>query len=200
MKRSAAVLFAATIAAASTTACVDSPTEVRVPEAEPAAAHSAELHSADVHRHAATAASWRLPNARKLKLAVQVAAVTARFHAPKQALKAGYAATDECVAAPGVGGMGYHWVNEGLVDPVFDPYRPEAMLYEADRHGRMRLVAVEYIVIDVGQPAPTFAGQPFDVGGTPVPVPHWSLHLWVHKTNPSGLFAPFNPRVSCPAA
>ena len=58
---------------------------------------------------------------------------------------------------------------------------------------------VEYIVIDVGQPAPTFGGQPFDVGGTPVPVPHWSLHVWLHKDNPAGLFKPFNPTVSCPA-
>jgi hypothetical protein len=44
------------------------------------------------------------------------------------------------------------------------------------------LVAVEYIVIDVGQPAPT----------------HWSLHVWLWKDNPNGLFAAFNPDVSCP--
>ena len=198
MKRSAAVLFAAAITAASATACVDSPTEVRAPEVQPAELHTAELHSA-AHRHEGADASWRLPNARTFKLALQVGAVTARFHAPKQALKAGYAETDQCVAVPGLGGMGYHWVKEGLVDPVFDPYQPEVMLYEADRHGRMRLVAVEYIVIDVGQPAPMFGDQPFDVGGTPVPVPHWSLHVWLHKSNPNGLFTPFNPRVECAA-
>jgi hypothetical protein len=56
---------------------------------------------------------------------------------------------------------------------------------------------VEYIVINVGQPAPTFGGQAFDVGGTPVPVPHWSLHVWLWKDNPSGQFAAFNPDVSC---
>jgi hypothetical protein len=79
---------------------------------------------------------------------------------------------------------------------VFQPLRPEVVLYARDQ-GRLRLVALEYIVIDVGQPAPTFDGHPFDVGGTPVPVPHWSLHVWVHKDNPSGTFAPFNPTVSC---
>ena len=33
---------------------------------------------------------------------------------------------------------------------------------------------------------------------TPVPVPHWSLHVWRWKDNPSGQFAAFNPDVSCP--
>lgn len=71
-------------------------------------------------------------------------------------------------------------------------------MYAPDKHGKLKLVAVEYIVINTGQTAPTFDGQPFDVGGTPVPVAHWSLHLWTHKANPSGLFAPFNPDVDCP--
>lgn len=127
--------------------------------------------------------------------AVQIA--TARFHSTRQASKAGYAEASPCVAAPGLGGMGFHWVNDGLVDPEFQPLRPEAVLYAPDRHGNLKLVAVEYIVIDVGQPAPTFAGHPFDVGGTPVPVPHWSLHVWLHKENPAGLFTPFNPTVTC---
>jgi len=56
---------------------------------------------------------------------------------------------------------------------------------------------VEYIVINVGQPQPSFDGHPFDVGGTPVPVPHWSLHAWVHLDNPNGVHTPFNPSVSC---
>lgn len=93
--------------------------------------------------------------------------------------------------------MGFHWVNQELVDPVFEPARPEAVLYAPGPNGQLELVAVEYIVIDVGQPAPTFAGQPFDVGGTPVPVAHWSLHVWLFRENPNGLFTPFNPRVAC---
>jgi len=129
-----------------------------------------------------------------------VHAATARFHATVQATKAGYAEASECVAVPGLGGMGFHWVKQSLVDPVFDPLQPEAVLYEPDAKGNLKLVAVEYIVIDVGQPAPTFGGQPFDVGGTPVPVAHWSLHVWVHKDNPNGIFTPFNPAVTCPAA
>jgi hypothetical protein len=25
----------------------------------------------------------------------------------------------------------------------------------------------------------------------------WALHVWTHRTNPRGLFAPWNPRVHC---
>lgn len=127
----------------------------------------------------------------------QVKAATARYHSPVQATRAGYEEASHCVVSP-AGGMGFHWVNQALVDPVFDPLKPEAVLYEPGRNGQLELVAVEYIVIDVGQPAPTFDGHPFDVGGTPVPVPHWSLHVWLHKDNPNGVFTPFNPDVSCP--
>ena len=123
---------------------------------------------------------------------------TSRFNSTTQAIKAGYEPDDHCVSVPGLGGMGYHWVNPDLVDPVFDPLKPEAMLYAPGPGGNLRLVAVEYIVIDVKQPHPMFGNQPFDVGGTPVPVDHYSLHVWIHEHNPSGMFFPFNPNVSCP--
>ncbi len=126
-----------------------------------------------------------------------VRAGTARFHSQEQASRAGYAEASPCVSAPGLGTMGFHWVNDDLVDPTFEPLRPEALLYAPDRNRNLKLVAVEYIVINVGQPAPTFAGHPFDVGGTPVPVPHWSLHVWAHRENPAGVFTPFNPALSC---
>ena len=123
---------------------------------------------------------------------------TARFHSTTQAIKAGYEPDDHCVSVPGLGGMGYHWVNPELVDPVFDPLKPEVALYATGPDGNLRLVAVEYIVIDIGQPAPMFGDQPFGVGGTPVPVDHWSLHVWLYEHNPSGIFASFNPNISCP--
>lgn len=124
-------------------------------------------------------------------------AVASRFHSTKQAENAGYVLDPFCVEAP-PGGMGHHWVNQSLVDPVFDPLNPEVVLYAPDKNGKMKLVAVEYIVINTGQPAPTFDGQAFDVGGTPIPAAHWSLHVWLGQPNPSGLFAPFNPNVDCP--
>jgi hypothetical protein len=126
---------------------------------------------------------------------------TARYNSTTQALRAGYVPDEHCAAHPQLGGMGYHWVNADLVDPVFNALEPEVILYARGSGGNLRLVAVEYIVIDVGQPHPHFAGHPFDVGGVPplmqAGVPHYSLHVWVHEHNPSGMFAPFNPNVSC---
>ncbi len=142
-----------------------------------------------------TAASTAMLSSSSLQA---IKSATARFSATEQATKAGYASTPVCVAVPGLGGMGFHWANFGLVDPVFDPLKPEVMLYAPNKEGKLKLVAVEYIVIDVGQPRPSLDGQLFDIGGTPVPAPHWSLHVWVHKDNPNGVFTPFNPAVSCP--
>ena len=123
---------------------------------------------------------------------------TSRFHSTTQAIKAEYEADEHCVSVPGLGGMGYHWVNPNLVDPVFEPLKPEALLYASGPGGKLRLVGLEYIVINVGQPRPMFGNQPFDDNGTPVPAPHWSLHVWLYEHNPSGMFMPFNPNITCP--
>jgi hypothetical protein len=128
---------------------------------------------------------------------------TARFNSTAQAIAAGYVPTDHCVGHPALGGMGYHWANPGLVDGDFDARQPEAMLYAKGPDGDFRLVGVEYIVmagegVDLAGPArPQLGAQPFDIGGTPLPVPHWSLHVWIYEDNPSGVFAPFNPNLSC---
>jgi hypothetical protein len=127
----------------------------------------------------------------------QVRRETSRFHSTEQAIRAGYVPTDHCVASP-AGGMGMHWGNRGLIDPVFDPMRPEVVLYEPRPNGQPKLVAVEYVVIDVGQPHPEFDGHPFDIGGSPVVNgPHWTLHVWLHQDNPNGIYTPFNPTVTC---
>ncbi|MEO7367638.1 MAG: hypothetical protein ABIZ36_06760 [Gemmatimonadaceae bacterium] len=143
------------------------------------------------HNHAIVAPSFVKYDS---PLANQVKGGLAKFHSQVQASKAGYALASPCIANPAAGGMGFHWVNGSLVDPVFDPMNPEAVLYDTSG----KLVAVEYIVIDIGQPAPTFGGEPFNIGGTPVPVPHWSLHVWLYEPNSNGLFNPWNPAVVCP--
>lgn len=122
---------------------------------------------------------------------------TARFHSTTQAVRGGYEEDIHCVEADGLGGMGYHWVNGALVDPVFDPENPEALLFEKDKNGNNKLIGVEYIVIDIGQEHPHFGDQPFDVGGTPIEADHYSLHMWLWKDNPEGMFTPFNPKVVC---
>ncbi len=126
---------------------------------------------------------------------------TARYHSTTQATRAGYESDPNCVSNPMLGGMGYHWVRRPSIDPTFDPLQPEALLYEPGPNGTRTLVGMEYIVLNVGQPAPTFGGRAFDVGGVPplmmAGIPHWSLHVWLYRDNPAGTFTPFNPTVSC---
>lgn len=136
---------------------------------------------ADVHSQSA-----------KDELLKAVRHATTRYHSTAQALKDGFEPTDVCVPD-----MGYHWLKVGRVDPVFDPMEPEVMLYGAGPNGQRQLIGVEYIVIDVGQDRPHFGSRPFDVGGTPVPADHWSLHVWLYKDNPDGLFEAFNPDARC---
>jgi hypothetical protein len=131
------------------------------------------------------------------QLLAQVRKATAKYHRLEVAADAGYGLDPHCVYVDGLGGMGHHAPNFGLVDEVFDPLMPEALLFEPGDDGKYHLVGVEYIVIDVGQDHPHFAGHPFDIGGTPVPDPHYSLHVWIWKDNPNGMFTPFNPNVSC---
>jgi hypothetical protein len=124
---------------------------------------------------------------------------TVRYNATTQALKAGYVPDTHCVQSP-FGGMGYHWANPTRIDAAFDPLEPEVVLYAPSPRG-LKLVAVEYIVLNVGQPRPYFGDHPFDIGGvmplTLAGIAHWSLHVWLHEDNPNGVFTPFNPNVSC---
>jgi hypothetical protein len=136
----------------------------------------------------------------KTDLLKSVKQATSRFHSTTQAIQAGYQPDDHCVSAPGLGGMGYHWVNPSLVDGVFDPLKPEAILYATGPGGKMRIIGLEYIVLNMRQARPMFGSQPFDVGGAPPlgNTPHWTLHVWLYEDNPSGMFKPFNPNISCP--
>jgi hypothetical protein len=93
--------------------------------------------------------------------------------------------------------MGIHWVNPALVDDQFDPLKPEAVLYERGPDGNLKLIALEYVVLNHGQSRPMFGSQPLDINGVPGLPAHWSLHVWLYKDNPAGMFFPFNPNVSC---
>jgi hypothetical protein len=49
-------------------------------------------------------------------------------------------------------------------------------------------------------PAPSLFGQTFQgpmPGHNPQMPWHYDLHVWLFESNPSGLFAPFNPAFSC---
>lgn len=139
-----------------------------------------------------------------------VKAATARYHSFHQAQAAGYTITGEsCVAVPGLGAMGIHAVNTGLIaDPAINPTQPEILLYLPKANGRLKLIGVEYFKVDADQDLttdgdrPSLFGQPFDgpmPGHNPTMPIHYDLHVWLWADNPAGLFAPFNPNLSCPS-
>jgi hypothetical protein len=131
---------------------------------------------------------------------------TARFRDVKRAQAAGYRAAGPCVAVPGQGAMGVHYVNPALMaDPAVRLRRPEALLY-APHKGRMKLVGVEYVRADedgdveTDDDRPSVFGRGFDgpmAGHGPGEPVHYDLHVWAWRKNPRGTFAPFNPRVRC---
>jgi hypothetical protein len=102
-----------------------------------------------------------------------------------------------CWFATGSGGMGYHFGNADLIDGTPDLDHPEAFMYEPQADGSMKLVGLEYIVpISAwsGSEPPSLAGETFmrmDALGL------YALHIWLWKTNPDGLYAPWNPDVTC---
>ena len=100
-----------------------------------------------------------------------------------------------CIAHPTLGAMGYHYFNKALIDDlVVDPLKPEGLVYEMSASGKLKLVSVEYVVSE----PPTVFGMPMHIL-VPPPGPGFYIHhAWIWKHNPSGMFADWNPEVSCP--
>lgn len=139
-----------------------------------------------------------------------VRAATARFHRVEVALEEGYVSTVECAALPGVGAMGVHFIKPSLMgDAGFDPLQPEVLVYEPQKNGKFKLVAVEYLIFRAPWEAagktgrPMFGDVPFvqsfgdEAHGLP---DHYELHVWLWRHNPEGMFAQWNPMVTCPTS
>lgn len=155
-----------------------------------------------------------------------VRAATAKFQDVSVAIAEGYAnpagGTCDQIA---IGTMGIHAGNPALLNSqVIDPERPEVLLYLPTGDG-FRLVGVEWVQpvllrdpatnqvapwfapgpwppsYQVLTPTPTLFGHTFQ-GYMPGHVPgmpwHWDLHAWVWANNPNGMFAQWNPSISCP--
>jgi len=156
----------------------------------------------------------------------QIRLLTDSYHDVSAATTAGYSAwsPDPTVAgatcpSSAEGKMGYHRVNValrgGAADPaagdaVIDLTKPEMLLYEKSPSGAMLLVGVEYIVFKAawerlrgaGAAPPEILGHPLLASshtfpGNVNPIEHYELHVWVWKDNPSGMFAPYHPGVTC---
>ena len=134
---------------------------------------------------------------------VEATLAAAAFQDVAMAEAAGYASTIDalgCFEDPDIGGMGLHYLNEGLMDDVVEPASPEALVYELDAGGSITgLVAHEYIVpveAWTSEEAPSLFGVEFHQH--PV-LPLWVLHAWLWKDNPLGTFNDWNPAVrQCP--
>ncbi|HET9799497.1 MAG TPA: hypothetical protein VFP90_15970 [Gemmatimonadaceae bacterium] len=99
-----------------------------------------------------------------------------------------------CMFNADSGGMGLHYLN-GKNMGVLDPARPQLVIYEPEKNGQMRLVGVEFILPgDPSDTPPVLFDQPFTYNYT---FSVWALHVWAAENNPSGLYANWNPRVSC---
>jgi hypothetical protein len=103
---------------------------------------------------------------------------------------------------PRVDGSGVH----------IDFRQPSILIYEPQANGSLELVAVENLVFQKAWHAagnttiPTFHGVAYDVmadnPSTAVDEahmfePHYDRHVWIYRENPNGVFAPFNPNVTC---
>jgi hypothetical protein len=125
-----------------------------------------------------------------------------------------------------LGAMGVHYLRPDLLQPTSAPgervygeglhtdfREPSILIYEPQEDGSLRLVAVENLVwVQAWEQAgntepPTFHGVPYnmmaddpatpDVDEAHHFEPHYDRHVWVHRSNPDGVFAQFNPKVSC---
>ena len=127
---------------------------------------------------------------------------------------------------PESGAMGIHYARDDLLgikgppNPRVDGSgtytdfnKPAILLYEPQADGSLKLVAVENLVFEQAWNAkhknrPTFHGVPYnrmaDDPATPIDeghmfMPHFDRHVWLYRDNPNGMFAQFNPNVSCAA-
>ena len=104
--------------------------------------------------------------------------------------------------SPRVNGTGTHT----------DFMKPAVLIYEPQADESLQLVAVENLVFikaweAAGNTAPpSFQGVKYDrMADDPATAideahmfePHYDRHVWVHRENPNGVFAQFNPNATC---
>jgi hypothetical protein len=148
-------------------------------------------------------------------------AATAKYRDVAAALADGFVSTVNCVSHPEHGTMGIHFVHEGrLADPAVTIEEPEVLVYLPS--GReLRLVALEYVQVflidgapylgcgvenqscpprDPPPASPLYEGVAWNgpMAGHERGMPwHYDLHVWIWALNPAGVFAQYNPTISC---
>jgi hypothetical protein len=103
----------------------------------------------------------------------------------------------ECISDPS-GAMGYHYGKVAFIDGSARLLEPEILMYEPQRDGSLQFVGIEYVVpLSASATPPSLFGLAFHRNEA---FQLWVLHVWLYRHNPSGMFADWNPTVSCAAA
>ena len=90
-----------------------------------------------------------------------------------------------------------HYARSQLIDSVVTVMDPEILMYEPQQGGAQSLVGVEYIVPFAQW---TSANPPMVLGQAMhrnEALSLWVLHAWLWRDNPKGIYADWNPNVSC---
>ncbi|MGA2859616.1 MAG: hypothetical protein ABSE40_22330 [Candidatus Sulfotelmatobacter sp.] len=140
-------------------------------------------------------------------LVQQVRAATEKYINVNAATAAGYAPFLGCVTGQDHGAMGVHYVNGTLLNAgQIDASQPQALIYEPQQNGAMRLVGVEFIVFadpwlqNNNNTPPVLDGQVFQFVDSPNRFaihPFFELHVWAWRANPQGAYVDWNNKVSC---
>ena len=139
------------------------------------------------------------------RLLATIRRATAPYHRVEAAIADGYTFIAPCHYSA-VGGKGYHYRKPALTDGVLDPAQPEILLYEPQENGDLKLVGVVFLILanawDATHDAPpTLGDQAFldrrAPGSLGPPFPNYALFVAAWRHNPDGMFAQYNPTVSC---
>ena len=114
-----------------------------------------------------------------------------------------------CVTGPEFGAMGVHLINHEFVDGILAPGKPEALIYEPQSNGKLRIVGVEYIVPKEAWDAlhadpldrPQLLGHLLNFVSSPnrygIEGGFYEIHVWAFEDNPKGALTDWNPDVTC---
>lgn len=132
----------------------------------------------------------------------QARRATAKYHNIANAINDGYIDADFLLA-----GVGCHMINLDLVfgdNGVIDLTKPELLIYATEdcaegADGQSELRSIEYVrpcngMCDESNLPEGFSGDDdaWEVFGDNV---LWTLHAWVWRHNPDGIFVKINPRI-----
>ncbi len=138
----------------------------------------------------------------------KVRSATARYVEISAAFKDGFVVATPCVSGPDTGAMGVHLVlNSRVSSGVLSPQQPQALIYEPMADGAMRLVGVEFIVLESVWAAsnppnsvPALEGNLLNYIAYPnrygLPA-FYEIHVWAWEDNPKGSYADWNTHVTC---